>query len=100
MTILQDKKDLLADFCNRHDVVRLSVFGSVLHGTDGPQSDVDVLVEFLPEAAPTLLDLAAMEEELSRLLEGRRVDLRTPAELSKYFRQQVLDEAQIQYAAG
>jgi hypothetical protein len=71
----------------------------VLKGTARPDSDVDLLVEFEPGASPGLLGIAAMEEELSRLLDGRRVDLRTPADLSRYFRDAVLREAAVQYAA-
>lgn len=90
----------LAAFCQRHQVAKLSLFGSVLKGKARPDSDIDLLVEFQPGATPTLLDLAGMEEDLSRLLGGRRVDLRTPAELSRYFRDQVLHEAEPQYVAG
>lgn len=90
----------LARFCQRHRIRRLALFGSVLKGTARPDSDIDLLVEFEPEARPTLLDLAAMEEELSRRLGGRRVDLRTAAELSRYFRDEVLREAEVQYVAG
>lgn len=90
----------LETFCRRYGVRKLSLFGSVLKGTARPDSDVDLLVEFQPEARPTLLDLAEMEEKLSRLLGGRHVDLRTPAELSRYFREAVLREAEVQYVAG
>src|SRR3954468_17243509 len=90
----------LAELCRRHGIRKLSLFGSVLKGTARPDSDIDLLVEFEPEARPTLLDLAAMEEELARLLGGRRVDLRTPTELSRYFREAVLREAEVQYVAG
>lgn len=89
----------LARFCQRHRIRRLALFGSVLKGTARPGSDVDLLVEFEPEATPTLLDLAAMEEELSRTLGGGRVDLRTAAELSRYFRDDVVREAEVQYVA-
>ena len=92
--------EALARFCQRHRIRRLALFGSVLKGTARPDSDVDLLVEFVPEARPTLLDLAAMEDELARLLGGRRVDLRTAAELSRYFRDDVLREAEVQYFAG
>lgn len=88
----------LADICRRHHVARLSVFGSVLTDRFGPESDIDMIVEFQPGAAVTYLDLVAMQEELEQLL-GRSVDLRTPAELSRYFRDRVLREAQVQYAA-
>ena len=89
----------LAALCHRHRIRRLSLFGSVLHGTDRPDSDVDLLVEFEPDATPGLLGLAAIEMELSNLLRGRRVDLRTPQELSRYFRDEVVRTAQVQYAA-
>jgi len=92
--------ETLQSFCRRHGVRKLSLFGSVLKGTARPDSDIDLLVEFEPEARPTLLDLAAMEEELARMLGGQRVDLRTPTELSRYFREAVLREAEVQYVAG
>lgn len=90
----------LAQVCARYRIKRLSLFGSVLKGTDRPDSDVDLLVEFESGASPTFLDLAQIEEELSSLLAGRRVDLRTPRELSRYFRDQVMREAEEQYVAG
>ena len=89
----------LADLCRRHRIRRLSLFGSVLKGTARPDSDVDLLVEFEPAAAPGLLGLAAIESELSQLLGGRRVDLRTPQELSPYFREEVEHSAEVQFAA-
>lgn len=92
--------DVLADLCARHQICRLSLFGSVLKGTDRPDSDVDVLVEFKPDARPTLLDMARIEEELSSLVANRRVDLRTPRDLSRYFREEVLREAEVQYVSG
>jgi uncharacterized protein len=92
-------RDALAAICCRHRIRRLSLFGSVLHGTDRPDSDVDLLVEFEAGATPGLLGLAAIEMELSDLLRGQRVDLRTPQELSRYFRDEVVRTAQVQYAA-
>ena len=86
----------LADFCQRHHILRLAFFGSVLRDDFGPDSDIDVLVEFEPGHTPGLITLAGMEIELSQLF-GRKADLRTPAELSHYFRQEVLDTAQVQY---
>jgi predicted nucleotidyltransferase len=91
--------DALASICRKHRIKRLSLFGSILNGTAGPDSDVDLLVEFEPGATPGFFGLAAIEEELSTLLGGRTVDLRTAAELSRYFREQVLREAEVQYAA-
>jgi len=92
-------KDKIAEFCRRHHIRRLAVFGSALRDDFGPDSDVDVLVEFDPDHIPTLFDIAGMEQELSELLGGRKVDLRTPEDLSCYFRQRVLQEAEVQYAA-
>ncbi len=92
--------ELLAAVCRRHRIRKLSLFGSVLKGSSRPDSDIDLLVEFLPDAKPTYLDLADIEIELSALLGGRKVDLRTPAELSRYFRDQVLREAEELYAAA
>jgi uncharacterized protein len=89
----------LTALCHRHCIRRLSLFGSVLHGTDRPDSDVDLLVEFEPHATPGLLGLAAIEIELSDLLDGRRVDLRTAQDLSRHFRDEVVRTAQVQYAA-
>ena len=67
----------LGGICEQHRIRRLSLFGSQLKGTAGPDSDIDVLVEFFPEARPTLLDMAQIETELSQVLGGRKVDLRT-----------------------
>lgn len=90
--------DRLADICRRYAVQRLSLFGSILTDRFGPESDIDMVVEFLPAARVTLLDVAGMEMELTDLI-GRRVDLRTPEDLSKHFRDQVMREAELQYAA-
>jgi hypothetical protein len=89
----------LTALCRHHGIRRLSLFGSVLKGTHRPDSDVDLLVEFEPDATPGLLGLATIEMELSDLLGGRRVDLRTAQELSRYFRDEVVRTAQVQYAA-
>ncbi len=90
-------KDKIEDFCRRHHIRKLSLFGSVLRGDFRPDSDVDMLVEFEPGYSVGLIRLAGMEIELSNII-GRKVDLRTPAELSRYFRQKVLDMAEVQYA--
>ena len=93
-------RDALAAFCREHGIRRLSIFGSVLREDFGPESDIDVLVEFEPARTPGLLGVARMELELSKLFSGRRVDLRTPEDLSRYFRQEVLDTAEVQYVEG
>ena len=89
-------QDQLAEFCQRHHIRKLSLFGSMLREDFTPQSDVDFLVEFELGKVPGYLRLAGMENELSDLI-GRTVDLRTPDELSRYFRQEVLDVAVTQY---
>ena len=88
----------LAIFCRERGIRRLAIFGSALRPDFGPESDIDVLVEFEPGRTPGLLGMARLERELSALLEERKVDLRTPEDLSRYFRQKVLDEAEVQYA--
>jgi predicted nucleotidyltransferase len=86
----------LAAFCRQNGIRRLSLFGSVLRDDFQPDSDIDVLVEFEPGAVVGLFDIARMERELSQLL-GRSVDLRTPGDLSRYFRDSVVAMAEVQY---
>jgi predicted nucleotidyltransferase len=88
----------LRRFCERHRIRRLALFGSELKGTSRPDSDLDILVEFEPGKESGLLRLAQMEEELSALVGGRKVDLRTPGDLSRYFRDEVVRKAEVQYA--
>ena len=88
----------LARFCEQHHIRRLSLFGSQLKGTARPDSDIDLLVEFEPEHIPGLLGIAGMELTLSELLGGKKVDLRTAGDLSRYFRDEVVRTAQVQYA--
>ena len=90
-------KGQIAEFCRRHHICKLSLLGSVLRDDFRPDSDVDVLVEFEPEHIPGLIRFAGMELELSQLLGGRKVDLNTPQFLSPYFRDEVLEEAAVQY---
>ena len=92
-------KEYLREFCERNHIRKLSLFGSVLTGRFRSESDVDMLVEFDPEHTPGLLRLAGMEIELSEKL-GRRVDLRTPEDLSRYFRDEVVSSALPQYERG
>jgi predicted nucleotidyltransferase len=91
-------KDEVADFCRRNHIRRLAFFGSMLRGDFGPESDVDVLVEFEPGHTPGLA-FFAMQRELSEIL-GRKADLNTEMDLSPYFRQEVLDEAEVLYVAA
>lgn len=88
----------LAEFCARHGILRLSLFGSTLSGTANASSDIDLLVEFQPDQRPTLFSLSQMERELIAIL-GRDVDLRTPLDLSPKFRQDVILRARLLHAA-
>jgi hypothetical protein len=92
-------KEQLAQFCREHHICKLSLFGSTLKDTARPDSDVDLLVEFEPGRVPGLLALVSMEAELGDMLGGRKVDLRTPRDLSRHFRDEVLRTAEVQYAA-
>lgn len=96
---LRIPRNKLAAFCRRNHIRKMSLFGSVLREDFGPDSDLDVLVEFEPGQPVGFIRLAGMEIELSDIL-GRKVDLRTPGDLSRYFRQEVLDSAEVQYAEG
>jgi uncharacterized protein len=89
-------QDYVREFCERNHIRKLSLFGSVLTERFRPESDVDVLVEFEPGRTPGYFGLAGMEIELSEKL-GRKVDLRTPRELSRQFRDEVLAAAAVQY---
>lgn len=88
---------IINDFCIQHRIKRLALFGSVLRDDFRPDSDIDVLVEFAPENRISMLSMVRLERELSELLNGRKVDLRTPSELSRYFRSEVLQSAEVLY---
>jgi uncharacterized protein len=87
----------IAELCRRNRIRKLALFGSVLRADFTPDSDVDVLVEFQPGKAVGFFELHDLEEELSQAFRGRKVDLNTPQGLSKYFRDEVLQEAEVEY---
>ena len=91
-------REQIAAFCRKHHLIKLALFGSVLTDRFGPDSDVDVLFEYDPEHVPTLFDVVRMERELSEIL-GRKADMRTPRDLSRYFRDEVVQNAVVQYVA-
>ena len=91
-------KERIAEFCRKHHIKKLAIFGSALRPDFRADSDIDVLVEFETDHVPGLA-FFAMEEELSKML-GRKVDLNTPQCLSRYFRDKVLQEAVVQYGEG
>ena len=88
----------IALYCRRYFIRKLSLFGSVLRNDFRSDSDVDVLVEFFPGHVPGFLKIAEMERELSSLLGGRTVEIRTPGDLSRYFRDEVVESAETLYA--
>lgn len=91
-------QEKIAEFCRRNHIRKLAFFGSVLRDDFRPDSDVDVLVEYEPGAVVGLIAMAGQEIELSGIL-GRKADLRTPRELSQYFRDRVVANAEVKYAA-
>ena len=96
--ILQLDETTLTRFCERHHIRRLALYGSQLKGTARPDSDIDLLVKFDPEHIPSLLDIVGMELKLAEMLGGKKVDLRTAQDLSRYFRDEVMRTAEVQYA--
>lgn len=90
-------KHKIEDFCQRHYISQLAIFGSALRDDFNPESDIDVLVDFVPKHVPGFFRLFEMQEELSDLFGGRRVDLRTPQDISRYFRDDVIASAEVQY---
>ena len=98
MTVQIDTKpDKITDFCRKHHIRKLSLFGSVLRDDFSADSDVDVLVEFDPQHVPGLIRLGGMAQDLSDILAGRKVDLLTTEDISDYFRDNVLAAAEVQY---
>jgi predicted nucleotidyltransferase len=89
-------KEQIADFCKKNQIRKFAFYGSVLRDDFRPDSDVDVLVEFEPGHRIGLMEVAGMEIELSEMM-GRKVDLRTPEDLSKYFRDKAVAGAEVQY---
>lgn len=94
---IQIPKQSLKLFCQRCHILRLSIFGSALRDDFGPDSDIDILVEFDPAYVPGFFKLAEMEDELRMMFGGQKIDLRTPQDLSRYFRDEVLAAAEVCY---
>jgi predicted nucleotidyltransferase len=91
-------KGKIAEFCKRNYISRLAIFGSALRDDFGPDSDIDVLVEFIPGHTPGFFRLVELQDELTNIFGGHKVDLRTPQDLSRYFRNEVIANAEVQYA--
>ncbi len=92
-------REKLAEFCKRHHIGKLALFGSVLREDFRPDSDIDVLVEFEPGHVPGLA-LIRMEDELASLFGGRNIDLVTPKFLNSRLRNRILDQMKVQYVRG
>lgn len=93
-------REKIAAFCRRHHIRKLGVFGSVLRDGFRPDSDVDVLVEFVPGEEPGFLELSRIEDELADLLGGHRPDLVSAKYLNRRLRERVLADVEVQYAEG
>ncbi|HBE79417.1 MAG TPA: nucleotidyltransferase [Firmicutes bacterium] len=93
------KPEILTEFCRKNHIKKLSFFGSILRDDFGSESDVDILVDFQPEHIPELFGLSGIEGELSEIL-SRKADLRPIEDLSPYFRQEVINSAEVGYAEG
>ena len=93
-------REKIAEFCRRNHIRKLAFFGSVLRDDFRPDSDIDVLVEFEQGNGPGFIRLYQIEEELSALIGGRRIDLVTPKFLNRRFRQRVIENAEVEYAEG
>lgn len=94
-----DKAEL-SKFCRKHHIHKLAVFGSSIRDDFDKTSDVDVLVEFISGQTPGLFKLSDIEDELTTLFGGHKADVRTPEDLSRYFREKVMAEAEVQYVQG
>jgi uncharacterized protein len=97
--MIYDKTQII-DFCVNHHVKRFAFFGSVLRDDFSERSDIDIVVDFDPGHTPGFFVLSDMEDELAEIFHGRKIDLRTPQDLSKYFRDDVLDKMEVAYEAG
>jgi predicted nucleotidyltransferase len=92
-------KEKIAEFCRRNHIIKLALFGSALRDELQSDSDINILVEFEKDHVPGLITFAGMEIELTDKI-GRKVDLRTAGDLSRYFRDEVVNSAEVQYAVG
>ncbi|RJP68334.1 MAG: nucleotidyltransferase [Ignavibacteriales bacterium] len=97
--VLAKHRDAINNYCKENHISKLSLFGSYLNNAYSRKSDIDLLVEFDKGAKIGLLDMSRIERELSELL-NMKVDIRTPDELSRYFRDKVIKEAEVKYEAG
>ncbi len=90
----------LITYCKKNHIRKMAFFGSLLSKNFNPESDIDILVEFEKEFIPGFFNLIRMEEEISTIFSGRKIDLRTPNDLSRYFRKKVIRGAEVLYAGS
>ncbi len=98
--LIEKNEERIIEFCKDNHIKQISLFGSALRSDFTPDSDIDILVRFEGSHTPGYFDLIRMEEELSSILGQREVDLRTPEDLSRYFRDSVVNAAEVIYAKG
>jgi uncharacterized protein len=96
MDVLDKHLNDLSAFCKANRIKKLSLFGSYIDDSNTEESDVDLLVEFEGNTGYGLLDIARIERELSEII-GKKVDLRTSEELSRYFRNDIIKESRVKY---
>ena len=96
--LVVEKREEIKRIAREHGAYNVRLFGSVVREQDRPDSDIDLLVDFEPDHTPGLFSIVRMEMELTEVL-GRKVDMRTPEDLSQYFRDEVLQNAKLQYEA-
>jgi uncharacterized protein len=92
-------KTTIKNFCKKHHIVKLALFGSILRDDFDDNSDIDIIVEFADGHIPGFFGLFEMEDEFTKLLGGRKADIRTPQDLSRYFRDEVLNTMDVEYEA-
>ncbi len=90
----------IAAFCRKYHIRSLALFGSVLREDFSKGSDIDILIEFEEDKTPGFFTIFSMEEELSEIFGGRKIDIRTPEELSRHFRDDVTDSCEVCYKAS
>ncbi len=93
-------KEKIVSYCKKNHIKKLALFGSFLTNDFRSDSDIDLLVEFEKGHIPGFFDLVRMQNQLSKFFNGRSVDLRTQYDLSRYFREKVIDNAEVLYAGS
>lgn len=90
----------IAAFCRKYHIRSLALFGSILREDFTPESDIDILIEFEEGKTPGFFTILTMEEELSDIFGGKKIDIRTPEDLSRHFRDDVINSCEVCYKAS